>query len=50
MSVVIEQKQEDLIEVNGKTIYKDSNNLWICSDDLTAKERAHFVSFLNAKK
>lgn len=42
MTVTITQPQEDQCLVNGKLVYRDSNNKWIASEELTVTESREF--------
>jgi hypothetical protein len=48
MAVAITQPQDDQFLVNGKLVYKDSNNQWIASEELTVAENAAFRKQLQA--
>ena len=42
MKVTITQPQEDQCLVNGKLVYRDANNKWIASEELTVSESREF--------
>lgn len=49
MSVVIVPiKDHESYEVNGKEIYKDSNDNWITRQEFTQQERNAFVNYRKA--
>ncbi len=49
MSVVIVPiKDHESYEVNGKEIYKDSNDNWIAREEFTQQERNAFVNYRKA--
>jgi uncharacterized cupredoxin-like copper-binding protein len=47
MSVRIEPVTDhEVYHVNGKTIYKDSNNDWKCNVELTVEESKAFLNYV----
>lgn len=46
--VTITQPQDDQIMVNGKLVYRDVNNKWIASEELTVTESREFRRHLQS--
>ena len=47
MAVSVKQIDENLIEVNGKRVFKDAEERWICQEDIDTQELAAFNDFKN---
>lgn len=50
MAVRIEHEGEDACLVNGKLVYRDSNNKWIAKEELTTAESKAFRTHLQARE
>lgn len=50
MDVTITQNANtNTIVVNGKTIYKDSNGLWVAQIPLNSKEKQAFANYMKTQ-
>ena len=37
--------EKEIYSINGKEIYKDANNNWVCREELTSAELKEFSSY-----